>query len=218
MGDHSPQTSNLPNQSGRPLFTINYRNFINLFGLIHAVQFILAIIVIICVATTENSFRYLHEFGYILFIAIIGALYALLWAVVMILGHWPPGTRATQISHLIFGFIMSQFYLTAFACSSTLSEEYGARGYQYFGGPADRRIHQGYGAAAFFTALAWLVHLADVFISWYYYGGIWPQIDENSARNFGSSENSENGVQAARVVVMTNGRERESIEKQTTIY
>jgi len=168
MGDRDPQQS----QVSLPKVALDYKKVLNPFGFIHAVQLVLAVLVIICVTSTDNSYIYLHEFGYILFIAILAALYAIIWAIIMLLNNWPSGSRNAQIGRLACGFIISQLYLTAFACSCSMAYEFGVRRGE---GPSFRRVQSGFGAAAFFTVLAWLVHLGDTFLSWYYFGGIYPQ-------------------------------------------
>lgn len=161
-----------------PKIALDCRKVINPFGFIHAVQLVLAVLVIICVASTDNSYIYLHEFGYLIFIAALAILYAIIWAIGMLLENWPSRSRNLQIARLTFGFIISQLYLTAFACSCSIAYEFGVRR----GGPSFRRVQSGYGAAAFFTASAWLVHLGDTLLSWYYYGGIYPQRSDETSQ------------------------------------
>lgn len=137
-------------------------NLLNIFGIFHLIEIIVAIATIICMAVATT--RPLNEFAFVIFVGVFATVYSIIWCTMLVLAIWPPGTPLNQYMRLLGGFIMSQFYLAAFAVCCVSANIVDLFEYK------SAQVH--FAVAAFFTSVGWVIHVVDTFISWWYYGGI----------------------------------------------
>jgi len=138
-------------------------NLLNTFGIFHLIEILVAFGTIICMAVTTTN-RPINEFGFVIFVGVFAAVYSIIWCIFLVLAVWPPGTPLNQYVRIVGSFIVSQFYLAAFAVCCVVANVVGL--YEY------ETARTQFGVAAFFTAVGWVVQAADTFMAWWHYGGI----------------------------------------------
>jgi len=148
-------------------------NLFNIFGVFHLLEMIVAIATIAGVASAASTGPP-NEFGFVLFVGILAAIYSLVWCSTLIFGVWPSSTPLIQYVRLVGGFIMSQFYLAAFAVSCVVASTAHLCSALCVAGVCEfEKAHLfSFGAAAVFTAAGWVLQAVDTFIAWWWYGGI----------------------------------------------
>lgn len=162
---HDP--SHQPQNSG---IAVNLNNITNPFIIIHTLEFVLSLVVLICVAQTNSS--EIHPFGYIIAVSVFSMIFAVVWTILMLFGLWPT-QQPIKLTRLICGLILSEFYLAAFALCCGVADMVNVPG-------EASKVKAGFAAGAFFSCLAWLTHATDVGLAWYLHGGIWPKPRPNA--------------------------------------
>lgn len=74
--------------------------------------------------------------------------------------------------------LVSQLCLTSYAVACNMAN-LSTHTYHWF----TYNVEAEYGAAAFFSAIAWITHTVDLALSWYWYGGVWPLVDRPPAQS-----------------------------------
>lgn len=148
-------------------------NLWNIFGVFHLAEMIVSIATIVSIASASHTGPP-NEFGFILFVGVLAAIYSTIWCSTLVLNIWPPGTPLMQYVHLVGGLIMSQFYLTAFAVCCVTANTVSLCSGLCVAGVCGFKTHHvpSFAVAAFFTAAGWVLHSVETFISWWWYGGI----------------------------------------------
>jgi len=156
---------------------LNIRNLFRVFGILFAIEFLSSLIVLICVSVSNTT--QMAGFGYLIFVALLGLLHGGVWAVFTVFDFWPHAeVLATQYMKLITTGLISQLCLTSYAVACNMAN-LSTQTYHWF----TYRVEAEYGAAAFFSAIAWIAHTVDLALSWYWYGGVWPLVDRPSPQS-----------------------------------
>lgn len=169
-----------PTQSQNSANDPSLVNLKNPFTILHGLEFLFSLITLVCVAQTKTA-KEITSFGYIIAVAVFSIVFAATWLLLMLFGIWPGG-RVVKVIRLIVGFLVSELYLAAFAICCAVADYYNVESVPCGAGrfcTVPSNIKAGYGAATFFSCLAWLSHAADVGLAWYYHGGILPRALQN---------------------------------------